>query len=394
MPRKNKSQADAGETEDGSGEIEFQTDKGAARSTWTAVVILLAVVGWIAGGMLFDAPEVSTASDTERAAPDAPMVTVTPQQAENVTLFFEAEGQAEPDRATGMRAEVSGNVAEVMVEKGNLVAAGETVARLTSARAQAELQRAREEFDRAKREFDNASALLERGIATQDRKTQARATLAAARAQVTAAEEALEDAVITAPFEGRIETLTLDTGEYVTAGTEVGRVVDTEPLSVSIRVPQQALSDIAVGQEAQVSFITGDARTGMVTFVGGAASDDTRTFLAEVEVPNPEREIPAGISAQVRIPTGDVTAHFVQPSTISLNPDGVLGIKTVTDGRVAFNEVEVVRSRVDGLWVTGLPDRADLITIGQGYVREGEEVRSSTAPEAQQSASNLAGSQP
>lgn len=394
MPRKNKSQADAGETEDGSGEIEFQTDKGAARSTWTAVVILLAVVGWMASGMLFDAPEDSTASDAERGAPDAPMVTVTPQQAENVTLFFEAEGQAEPDRATGMRAEVSGNVAQVMVEKGNLVVAGETVARLTSARAQAELQRAREEFDRAKREFDNASALLERGIATQDRKTQARATLAAARAQVTAAEEALEDAVITAPFEGRIETLTLDTGEYVTAGTEVGRVVDTEPLSVSIRVPQQALSDIAVGQEAQVSFITGEARKGMVTFVGSAASDDTRTFLAEVEVPNPEREIPAGISAQVRIPTGDVTAHFVQPSTISLNPDGVLGIKTVTDGRVAFNEVEVVRSQVDGLWVTGLPDRADLITIGQGYVREGEEVRSSTAPEAQQSASNLAGSQP
>ena len=105
------------------------------------------------------------------------------------------------------------------------------------------------------------------------------------------------------------------------------------------------------------------------------AAADTRTFLAEVEVANADGKVPAGISAQVRIPTGEVSAHFLSPAILSLGTDGTLGIKTVADGdTVVFTPITIVRAQTDGIWVTGLPDASRIITVGQGYVNDGEVV--------------------
>ena len=226
---------------------------------------------------------------------------------------------------------------------------------------------------RAQREFDNAEALLERGVATADRVSEARATLASALAEVTIVQQDAEALTITAPFAGRIETLDLDEGEYVSTGTEIGRLVDITPLTVAIQVPQQSLTRLSIGQPATIGFITGEERVGTVTFVGTSAASETRTFLAEIEVANADGAIPAGISAEVIIPTGEAAAHFLSPSIVSLDTDGTLGVKTVNaENIVEFFAIQVVKAQIDGIWVTGLPDVADVITVGQGYVNEGE----------------------
>jgi multidrug efflux system membrane fusion protein len=361
-------------------ELSFQNDKGAWRSTWIAAGLVLAIVGWMGSGYVLPSDDEDRVQPTDKSV-EPVAVAVEESATQAVTLYFQAEGQAKPDRDTAIRAEVSGDVAEVFVKKGADVADGAVIARLSATRAEADLKRAREELDRAQREFDNASELLERGVATVDRVSQARATLAAANAQVTTAEEAMESLELTAPFAGRIETLSLDKGEFVQAGADVGRIVDNRPLTVAIQVPQQALGRIKSGQTACVNFITGEEREGTVSFVSTAASAETRTFLTEITVSNEDGAIPAGISAEIRIPTGTVAAHFVQPSTISLSPEGRLGVKTVDDAdTVVFDPIEVVRAEIDGVWVTGLPDTARIITVGQGFVREGETVEPSARP--------------
>lgn len=91
---------------------------------------------------------------------------------------------------------------------------------------------------------------------------------------------------------------------------------------------------------------------------------------------NQDSAIPAGISAEVIIPTGKVTAHFLSPSIVSLNTDGVPGVKTVdSENVVVFHPIdEVVKAQIDGIWVIGLPDTVDIITVGQGFVNIGETV--------------------
>ncbi|MGJ8624842.1 MAG: efflux RND transporter periplasmic adaptor subunit [Yoonia sp.] len=356
--------------------LTFTSDKGASRSTWIAGILVLVTIGWMGSGLVLpsdDTPQTVTRADIKPVA-----VAVTTSVAETVTQFYQAEGQALPDRDTMMLAETSGDIAEVLVSKGDNVQAGDVIARFDPTNNNADANRAAQDLAVAEREFDNAQALLERGVATTDRVAQARAALASAQAQVTAASQSANALTITAPFAGRIETLDLDAGEYVAAGTQVGRLVDITPLTVAIQVPQQSLTLLSAGRPAQVQFITGEARDGVVTFVGTSASSETRTFLAEIEVDNADGAIPAGISAEVVIPTGEANAHFLSPSIVSLNTEGALGVKTVnSDNIVEFFPIQVVKAQIDGIWVTGLPDSVDVITVGQGFVSAGETVASS-----------------
>lgn len=369
------SDAKPGTGNDGPERLRFEGDKGAGRSKWIALVVALALAAWMGSGYIFPADDDEQTAAADEGGPAPVQVAVREAVAEPVTQVFVAEGEAEPERDTRVLAEATGGVAEVAVTKGTVVEAGQVLGRISSERARAEVNRAQEEYDRALREFENAQTLLDRGVATVDRLAQARAALAAAESQLTAAEEALEDTTIRAPFAGRVESLEIDEGEFVTSGTPVARIVDLTPLTVTVRVPQQELRGIEEGQSAEVSFITGETRSGTVSFVGAAADPQTRTFAAEIEVANDDRAIPAGISAQVRIPRGKVEAHFLSPAILSLDPAGRLGIKTVTaENSVEFHPVEIVRAGTEGIWVTGLPDPARIITVGQGFVSAGEAV--------------------
>ncbi|RYH03793.1 efflux RND transporter periplasmic adaptor subunit [Salipiger sp. IMCC34102] len=365
------------------GALTFETDRGASRSVWIAAAILVGIVGWMGSGFVAPAETEAEPEATETAEALPASVVVQTVTAEDVTLTFQAEGQAQPDRDTSLRASATGDVAEVLIEKGAIVETGDVLARLSDTRARADIARAEEDQARAQREIDSAQALLDRGVGTADRVADARATLATAQAQVANAREALADLNIVAPFGGRVETLSLDEGGFVSAGEEVGRIVDNRPLTVAIQVPQQVLNRIETGQSAEVQFITGETREGTVTFVGTSAAAETRTFLAEIEVANEDGAIPAGISAEVVIPTGTAQAQFLSPSIVSLDPQGEIGVKTVEDEIVRFYPIEIVKAELSGVWATGLPETAPIITIGQGFVQEGERVRVQTASESE-----------
>jgi len=354
--------------------LSFDSDAGSKRSKFIAGGIALLIGLWMGSGYIIPSEETEEAAPAP-LSPEAVTVAVRGSQAKSVTQVFVAEGQALPDRDTMVRAEAGGEIAEVLVAKGDVVDAGALIARLSTTARDSDLARAREELSRAQREYDNAQALLDRGVSTVDRVSQARATLAAAQASVTSAEEALNNTEIRAPFPGRLEMLDISAGEFVSTGEEIARLVDNTPLTIQVQVPQQALKDIKEGQNAEVMFITGTEAQGKVQFVSSSASAETRTFTAEIRVENADGAIPAGISARVRIPTGETRAHFVSPAILSLDTNGTLGVKTVNgDNKVVFNKIAIVRAQTDGIWIAGLPDESQIITIGQGFVNDGEVV--------------------
>ena len=96
--------------------------------------------------------------------------------------------------------------------------------------------------------------------------------------------------------------------------------------------------------------------------------------------------LPAGVTAEMRIPGGEVLAYRIAPSLLTLDASGELGIKTV-DGQnhVEFHRVEMARSEANGVWVTGLPKTVTIITVGQDYVGEGQEVTAVSDDKGKQS---------
>ncbi len=355
------------------GRLTFAGDAGAGRSKWIAIALALLLIGWMGSGFVLPSQEPQdTAAQT---ASRLVTVAVMPSTADDVTLVLTAEGQSIPDRATGIRAEAGGQITDVLVARGDFVTAGQEIGRIDAETTRAQFLQAQTSLDQATRDFDNAVALQVRGIATEDRVTQARAAKAAAEAAVVAAQEQLDNTIIRAPFAGRLNDLTLDVGEFVSNNDVVAEVVDNDPLTVVIQVPQVALSRIEKGQMAEVQFITGETRMGNVGFIGSNADQQTRTFRVEVQVENPDSVMPAGLSARVSIPTGQARGHFVSPAILSLGINGELGIKMVEeDDKVAFRPIEIVRAQPDGIWITGLSETADIITVGQGFVSAGDRV--------------------
>ena len=69
-----------------------------------------------------------------------------------------------------------------------------------------------------------------------------------------------------------------------------------------------------------------------------------------------------------------VLAHQISPSILLLNDDGKLGIRSVNNNIVRFHEIEILEDSEAGLWVTGIPETLNIISQGQGFVEDGQEV--------------------
>lgn len=340
-----------------------------------ALLIVLVFAAWMASGLL--APDAEVPPPPSAAiGPPAVTVEVRPSRSRDVTRFLVVRGDVAPARDIPLRAETAGTVANLPVRKGTRVEAGQAIVRLAGRDRDARLERAQAELSRAAEDHRAVERLADRGYATTTRLRQAFAELQAARAAVEEIAEEIADTTIRAPFAGVLETLDVEPGEYVPVGTEVARIVDVDPLIVEVRVPQRNIRNVRLDTRTAVHFATGGRDEGVVRYIAANADRSTHTFLVEIEVDNSEARLPAGISAEAHIPLGQVAAHFVSPAFLSLDDQGVLGVKTVDENdRVEFVPVEIVRAENAGVWLAGPPDEARIITTGQGFVSPGERVR-------------------
>jgi len=342
-----------------------------------AVGLACALTAWVLGGyyMKSDGKETVTASEPAKTVPDM-KVSVRTQEAEPVSQVVVAQGQAEPNRTVKVRAETMGQVAEILADEGSMVEAGDIIVRLEHNDRQAHIDRAEARVREQQSAYEAAQALGKKGYQTQRQSDQIYSSLKTAKAELEEAMIEFDRLDIKAPFEGAVLSCPVELGTYVEKNGEVATIVDNDPLVASVQIPQQRITAIKVGQPASVRFATGQKRVGKIRYVAARADLGTRTFRVEIELPNPDGEIPSGISAEATIPTRSVLAHFLSPAELSLNEAGALGVKTVSDdNRVEFHEAEIVMSDAEGAWVTGLPQKARIITLGHGYVQVGEKVQ-------------------
>jgi multidrug efflux system membrane fusion protein len=347
------------------------------KSYLIATAFTLGLAAWVLGGYFVKSSGKETPDAPAVADAVAPMtVSVRTQEAKSVEQYIVAQGQAEPNRTVTIRAETTGQVAEILADEGSTVAAGDVIVRLESNDRQARLERAKARVREQQSAYEASETLGKKGYQTQRQADQTFSSLQTARAELEEARIELERIEIEAPFEGIVLSSPIELGAYVDVNGEVATIVDNDPLVVSLRIAQQNVTKLKVGHAASLSFATGQQRDGKIRYVAARADEDTRTFRVEVELPNPDREIPSGISAEAKIPTGSVMAHYVSPAALSLNEEGKLGVKTVNeDNKVAFHTAKIVLSDVNGAWITGLPAHARIITLGHGFVRIGEEVQ-------------------
>ncbi|WP_108815895.1 efflux RND transporter periplasmic adaptor subunit [Loktanella sp. Alg231-35] len=326
-------------------------------------------------------------------------------------------GQTEAARQVTVASETSGLVISEPLRKGASVNEGDEMCRLDPGTRQASLAEARARLAEAQGRVPEAEAgvleanarvreaeinlnaarsLSEDGFASETRVVSAQAAMEAATAGVQRASSAvasaqagiesaqaavasatreIEKLTIRAPFSGLLETDTAELGALMQPGTPCATIIQLNEIKLVGFAPETDVSKVTVGALAGARLSDGQQVQGRVTFRSRSADELTRTFRVEVTVNNPDLAISDGQTAEILIASDGRAAHLIAQSSLTLDDDGVLGVRTVSEGNIAkFMPVTLLRDTADGVWVTDLPETVDIITVGQEFVIDGVKV--------------------
>ncbi len=348
-----------------------------------AALISLTAAGWVASGMIgLDGGLMAAEHDLRPPAAVAvdgagPLVRVRVrhQAAEERLDALTVLGETRASRLVDVRAETTGRVEAVPVAEGAVVATGDTLATLAMDDRLERLSRAEAAVARWQDRVEGDQRLVSRNVASRRTLMESKEELEAARADLAATLLDIDHTDLKAPFDGVLETRLAEVGDYLSPGDPVAQVVDLDPLTVVAKVAEAEIDRIRPGQPGSATLVTGETVEGRVSFIARVADGVTRTFAVELEVPNPDRAIPEGMTAELNLPLSRSRAHRISPAVLSLDGQGNVGVKVVDgESRVAFHPVTLAGDESGGLWVEGLPDPVTLIIVGHEFVNVGQRV--------------------
>lgn len=339
-----------------------------------SLLIVIALVIWMVTG------EVKVASDEAPERQDSGDGQLTSVQVEILSARqhepgLMLQGQLEPWNSVMLSAQVSGRVESLAVGLGEQVKEGQKLLTISDEGRSSAVLRWQSRVRKLEADLAAARRLRADNLAAQSEVLALESELAAANAELTSARQAVSHLTPEAPFDGVINSKSVETGDLVQVGAPMFQLVSVDRLKATAQIPQQSVTNVAPGQAVRVDLLDGSRLYGVVTFVASAASPETRSFAVEIAVENPDRRRVAGGSASLRVALPEVKAMFISPAYLSLGDDGRPGVKYVDDqNRVVFGEVTLLSVSTDGAWVSGLPDEIRLITRGGGFVSTGEKV--------------------
>ncbi len=366
-------------------------------SPWTiAAGLVLAVIVWLMTGTGKGSDPQSAAGTPGANARDAverTTVQVRVQQAEQITRTLRISGRTAPARSMVLKAETDGRVIRVGAPRGERADAGTVIVQLDTRDREARLAEAKASVYERVIKYESTKKMKPDGYVTEGNVAGLFTQVEAARANLLRAELDLEYTRITAPFDGAVAERMVEVGDFITVGDPVAEFIDERTLVVMGHVPEANGATLKAGMPAQAELLDGELLEGSLRYVSPLADTNTRTFQVELEIDNAEGDVAAGVTTRLLIPTEQVQAHKVAPSLLTLNAEGEVGVKLVdADNRVRFHPADIALSQNDAVWLAGLPKQIQLITVGQGYVRDGEwvEVRLELGDDANSAAAGIA----
>ena len=311
-------------------------------------------------------------------------VRVRTQSAEEVMRTIVVNGKTAPARIVNLAAETDGRIEYIGAERGARLGRGDLIVRLDERDRSARLVQAEATLRQREVEFAARERLKSESYVSEAQLQEAVALLETARAEVTRAELDLGYMAVRAPFAGALQARSVEVGDFVKRGDPIATYVDNRTIIVSANLSEFDARFVNVDDVAEARLATGGTVRGHIRYVAPVADEATRTFAVELEVDNAAGTLRAGGTAELRIPAETVLAHRISPAVLTLDDAGNVGVKIVNDRReVEFVVADIALSTNEGVWLTGLPATATIITVGQGYVTSGAVVDAVPEDDAQ-----------
>ncbi len=340
-----------------------------------ALLVCAAIAAFVIKGGNTAAPkDPATLVQTTTDAYPPVSVLVQKSEAQPVTSGIVLRGLTAASRQITVLAETSGKVISIPLRKGTRVTEGQLLCELEVGTKAAALAEAKARLAEAKANNKGSQSLVKKGIISETAAFAREAMLEAAQANLERAKRELSNLHIKAPFSGLLESDTAEYGSYMQRGSPCATVLQLNPMKLVGHATEQQIARITKGAPAIARLLSGMEVKGDVTFVSRRADSITKTFRVEVTVSNADDRLRDGSTADITIALSGEKGHLLPQSALTLNGDGVLGIRIVKNAKARFIPVSIIRDSTKGVWVSGLPDQVDIIILGQEYVTDGRRV--------------------
>ncbi len=339
-------------------------------------VLLLAVVASACSG--------SADKKDSHEEESLPVVQTSVAEERDVAQTVTLTATVEPEAINNISAAMANRIKAIYVDEGMRVSAGQKLVQLddvntTSYRLQ--VDNAKAALENVQRDYDRAAELLRIGGGTQQQVDQMHTQLVNARNALQAAERTLrnatENTVLTSPISGVVTARNYDPGD-MTGALPILTVAQVQPVKTVVNVSESDLSKVHKGMPAEVRFDTYGDETfhGTVTLVMPTVDAQTRTFGAEVTLPNSDGRILPGMFGRVTLNLGDAR-HVVVPdrAVIKQTGSGNHYVYTLQGDKVSFVQVQLGR-RLDDAYeiLSGLEPGATVVVSGQSKLTNGAKV--------------------
>ncbi len=368
---------------------------------WLKWIVLALIVALLAAGtlrLLSARKEKQTALDAQQAAQKTEAV-VTLAATDLVQALpadlvqsLAISGPIKAVNSAFVKARVAGELQGLTVREGDVVKAGDVIARVDPTesqsrvhQAQQQAQAAKAQVDIAQRSFDNNRSLVDQGFISKTALDTSLATLASAQANYRAAlasvdmaSKSLQDTVLRSPIAGLVAQRLAQPGERVAVDARIVEVVDLRRLELEASLSPADSLAVKVGQSAQLTVEgASEPMSAKVVRINPSAQAGSRAVLAYLAVePNPglrqglfaQGTLNVGMHHTLVLPLSAVRTDKPQPYVQWVHNDRVEHQAVELGARGVVNDIPLVG-------VQGIAENAWVLNAGVGALRAGTRVQ-------------------
>lgn len=316
----------------------------------------------------------------------------------DISSEFAYTGKAAPSKEVDVVPTVPGKVTSYNYEVGDKVSQGAVLFTVDTTDLQNNMRSLEASYNVAKLGRDNAKSTYENNKLLYDEEIiskqefdqikyayeSAEAQLESIQVQMDNLKKNITDCSVTSPMTGVIATRGVERGGFASQGVPAYTVMDLSTIKVEVGVSEQVLNTIHVGDKVSVlmTAVSELPLEGTVSTIA-PASGQTGMYTVKVELNNKDGKIKSGMMAEVSFTMESSKDTIVLPRNAVIEKDNEVYVYVVENGVAKKVNVELGIESGDTIEIlSGLKDGDNVVTKGQTYISDGEEVNVANADPA------------
>lgn len=300
----------------------------------------------------------------------------------DLSSYLRVVGTVETSNDIQISAEVSGKIISYMVDEGEKVNKGQTIVKIDDSKLKQELARLQAMTSQTKESYERLKKIYEEdGIGSELDYLNAKFAYEQSKSALESLKVDLANTSIKAPFNGKVESKMVQTGEMVSPGMPVFRLIGSDTYKITAGVPARYSEAISSGDMVDIWFDSQvrDTLQADIVFVGGSIDPKNRTFRIEAALPK-GKKYKVDMIANMKLKTAQRNSVIVLSEEFVYSKNNKYIVYTLSknaEGKAVAKEQEVklgLSYKTEVEITGGLKEGDHVITLGSAFLDDGMRV--------------------